>query len=160
MSSPENDYSIYWRGTNAKKTDPARPPASAKESPRAKDLVLVGTVIKVVLRNHEPSEKERWAVTVTIDRIVSGEVSGPTFTFAIHSPGRAGLRLASCTVKATWTGTDTSQMNRTRPVHDVWCRRRLGAVDPEIGWWGSVASLGLPPLNGTSRPGVGNIGES
>ncbi len=86
------------------RAEPARPPASAKESPRGKDLVVVGTVTKVVLRNHAPSETARWAVTMAVHRIVSGDFAGPTFTFAVHSPASAGLKVGkSCTIKATWT---------------------------------------------------------
>jgi len=83
--------------------EPVRDAASVKDSPRVKDLVLVGTVTGVVQKNHRAAALESWTVTVTVDRIVSGTFSGPTFTFDIHSPGRSGLRVGkSCTIKATW----------------------------------------------------------
>jgi len=83
---------------------PVCPPVSVKDSPRVKDLVLVGTVTKVAPRDHEPWDADRWAVTMTVDRIVSGDFFGTTVTFVIHSPGRAGLKVGkSCTIKAAWT---------------------------------------------------------
>jgi hypothetical protein len=79
-------------------------PARVKDAPRAKEIVLVGTVRDVVPNDHEHQVLEGWTVTVAVDRVVSGGFSGPTFTFDIHSPGRAGLRIGkSCTIKARWT---------------------------------------------------------
>lgn len=68
-----------------------------------KDLVLVGTVTEIYSLS-APRSVKKWAVVVHVDRVVSGEFSGTTFTFTIHSPSRAGLRVGrSYTIKATWT---------------------------------------------------------
>lgn len=70
----------------------------------AKDLVFIGTVSEI---SPLPvaSSLTKWAVIAHIDKVVSGEFSGTTFTFAIHSPARAGLRVGRrYTIKATWTG--------------------------------------------------------
>jgi hypothetical protein len=84
--------------------DPARATASAKHSSRVEDVVLVGTITDVVQRDHEATEMEGWSITVAVDRVLSGRFSGPTLTFAIHSPGRAGLNVGkSCTIKARRT---------------------------------------------------------
>jgi hypothetical protein len=81
---------------------PARSPDSAKAPPRVKDLVLVGTVVEVA--QGDGTSLNRWVVALAVERIVSGDFSGPIFTFAIHSPARAGLEIGkSCTIKATWT---------------------------------------------------------
>jgi len=67
------------------------------------DLEIVGTVTKIVLRKGDDSH-EPWAVTVRVDRIISGALPESTFTFALHSPGRAGLKVGkSCRMKAAWT---------------------------------------------------------
>lgn len=71
---------------------------------KARDLVLVGTVREIHSRSGACSLKN-WIVVVDVARIVSGEFSGTTFSFAIHSPARAGLQVGqSYTVKATWIG--------------------------------------------------------
>lgn len=78
-------------GTNAKLT-------------KAGDLVLVGTVREIHSQSTARSRKN-WIVVVDVDRVVSGEFSGATFSFAIHSPARAGLQVGqSYTIKATSTG--------------------------------------------------------
>ena len=56
------------------------------------DLVLVGTVTKLYSAA-APRRRRRWAVAARVDRVVSGEFSGASFTFAVHSPALAGLRL-------------------------------------------------------------------
>jgi hypothetical protein len=79
------------------------PQAVATSPPnRARDLVLVGTVAKIVLRS-EP-ELTPWAVTVRVERIVAGALSEATFSFLVHSPAKSGLEIGkSYTIKATWT---------------------------------------------------------
>jgi hypothetical protein len=73
------------------------------KSQKAKDLVLVGTVTEIHQR-HAARSLKNWAVVVRIAKVVSGEFSGKTFTFAIHSPARAGLQVGQTyTIKATWT---------------------------------------------------------
>ena len=56
------------------------------------DLVFVGTVTKVY-PVAAPRQRKRWAVVTHVERVVSGEFSDSTFTFTIHSPANAGLRL-------------------------------------------------------------------
>jgi len=71
------------------------------EQAQNKDIEFVGTVTKIY-----PVEGllERWAILVHVDRVVSGEFSGTTFTFAIHSPSQAGLKVGRAyPVKAKWT---------------------------------------------------------
>jgi hypothetical protein len=86
-----------------------------------KDIVLVGTVTKIypvagLLRN--------WVVVVHVDRVASGEFSGSTFTFTIHSPSTAGLRVGRAyAINAKWADggyvidefTLKEVRNRTRP---------------------------------------------
>ena len=68
------------------------------------ELVLVGTVSKIYPVS-APRSQRRWAVVVTVDSVVSGEFSGATFTFTVHSPARAGLRVNGVyTIKATKVG--------------------------------------------------------
>jgi hypothetical protein len=70
---------------------------------KSKDLVLVGTIMEINPRAGGVSRKN-WAVVVRVERVVAGEFSGMTFTFAIHSPAMSGLRLGQAyTIKATWT---------------------------------------------------------
>lgn len=66
----------------------------------SKVLVFEGTVssIKVVQDEFTP-----WLVTLIVEHVVSGEFSGGTFSFAVHSPARSGLEVGgSYTVKAVW----------------------------------------------------------
>jgi hypothetical protein len=65
------------------------PTAAASESD---ELLLVGTVKRIYQLN-APRSRRRWAVEVRVDRVVSGEFTGPTFTFAVHSPALSGLRV-------------------------------------------------------------------
>jgi hypothetical protein len=70
---------------------------------KERDLVLIGTVTKIYPLATAHSRRN-WAVVAHIDRVVSGEFSGTTFTFAIHSPARAGLRVGrTYTIEARWT---------------------------------------------------------
>jgi hypothetical protein len=73
-----------------------------------KQLVMIGTVTSIKQTGAVDSLKP-WAVTVRIDKVVSGELLGDTFTFVVHSPARAGLeRRASYTIRAVWNGTGYS----------------------------------------------------
>jgi hypothetical protein len=75
---------------------------AAMAGPRKPDLVLVGTISSI--RVGGPRLKP-WIVTIDVKKVVSGELSDPTFTFAIHSPSRAGLEKGhSYTVRAVWQG--------------------------------------------------------
>jgi hypothetical protein len=46
-----------------------------------------------------------WLVTVVVEKVVSGEFSGSTFSFAVHSPAMSGLEVGRFyTVRAEWNG--------------------------------------------------------
>lgn len=66
----------------------------------AEDLVFIGTVQKVYPMPSGHSTRN-WAVVTHIDKVISGEFSGTTFTFMVHSPARMGLRVGRAyTIKA------------------------------------------------------------
>src|SRR2546421_3165503 len=68
-----------------------------------KDLVLIGTVTKIY-PFASPVVRRSWAVRARVDRVVSGTFSGKTFSFTVHSPAQAGLRVGRAyTIKAHWT---------------------------------------------------------
>src|SRR2546430_16833696 len=68
-----------------------------------KDLVLIGTVTKIY-PFASPIVRRSWAVRAHVDRVISGTFSGTTFTFTVHSPATAGLRVGhTYSIKATWT---------------------------------------------------------
>ena len=66
---------------------------SAATGVPAEDLVFIGTVIKIYPVASLYSRRN-WAVVTHIDKVVSGEFSGATLTFTVHSPARMGLRLS------------------------------------------------------------------
>lgn len=69
-------------------------------SPPSKVLAFEGTVASIGQVAHE---RTRWLVTMKVKRVVSGEFSGPTFSFAVHSPAQSGLEKGrSYTVEAVW----------------------------------------------------------
>ena len=66
------------------------------------DLQFIGTVTKIYPLASIRSRKN-WAVLTHVDRVVSGDFSGTTFSFAIHSPTLSGLQVGrTYTIKATW----------------------------------------------------------
>ena len=70
------------------------------EQAQNKDIVLVGTVTEIY---PVAGLLKRWAVSVHVDRVVSGEFSGTTFTFTIHSPSLAGLQVGRAyVINARW----------------------------------------------------------
>ena len=78
-------------------------PAQLRSREMPKDLVFVGTVTKIYPLGSSHSQR-RWAVLTRVDTIVSGEFSGTKFTFTVHSPSRAGLRVGRAyTITAVWT---------------------------------------------------------
>jgi hypothetical protein len=89
-------------------------------------LVFEGTVISIgTIDNGEKS----WLITVKVKRVVSGEFSGPTFEFAVHSPARSGLEKGRAyTVEAVWNGSgyvvDENQWRRPK-------RRQMASRSPE-----------------------------
>ena len=66
--------------------------ASSSVEPKSYDLTLVGTVTKLY-PVAAPRSRRRWAVVARVNSVTSGEFSGATFTFTVHSPAQAGLRL-------------------------------------------------------------------
>jgi hypothetical protein len=71
-------------------------------------LVMIGTVTSIKQMGGANSLKP-WAITVRVEKVLSGELVGDTFTFVVHSPARAGLeRGASYTIRAAWNGTGYS----------------------------------------------------
>ncbi len=72
--------------------------------PKTYDLILVGTVTKLYVTGAARTLK-RWAVVTRVDGVVSGEFDGKTFTFTVHSPAQAGLRVGGAyVIKANKTG--------------------------------------------------------
>jgi hypothetical protein len=67
------------------------------------DLEFIGTVKKIYPLTSIRSRKN-WAVVTHVDRVVSGDFSGMTFSFAIHSPTLSRLQVGrTYTIKATGT---------------------------------------------------------
>src|SRR4030095_11228894 len=67
----------------------------------AQDLVFIGTVTKIYPAPSRHSRRN-WTVVTRVDRVVSGEFSGKTFSFMVHSPAQLGLRVGRAyTLKAT-----------------------------------------------------------
>jgi hypothetical protein len=67
----------------------------------AQDLVFIGTVTRIY-PVASPHSRRNWAVVTHFDRVISGELSGTSFTFTAHSPAGMGLRVGRAyTIKAT-----------------------------------------------------------
>ena len=65
-----------------------------------KMLVFEGTVTSITTINHP---LKRWLITVKVTKVISGEFSGSTFQFAVHSPTLSGLKKGrSYTIEAVW----------------------------------------------------------
>lgn len=71
-------------------------------SPESRDaLVFVGTVTQI---RPSPGEVGRWAVTMTVTRVLAGAFDGATFSFLVHSPSKSDLEEGrTYTVRATRT---------------------------------------------------------
>ena len=77
--------------------------ATAAPAPK-KDLVLVGTVFLIQPIN-APDMIHNFEVSVSVDQVLSGALSSPTFTFAVHSPAKAFLEVGGVyEIRARWTG--------------------------------------------------------
>ena len=77
--------------------------ASSGAEPRPYDLTLVGTITKLSPVAARRSRR-RWAVVARVESVESGEFAGATFTFTVHSPALAGLRVnRAYLIKATKT---------------------------------------------------------
>jgi hypothetical protein len=89
-------------------------PAGVSAAP-SKTIVLTGTVTEIFQTNAPPPSLKNWAVTVRVEKIRTGKFEEPTFTFAIHSPARAGLKIGHrYTIEATWNGHEYA-VKETRP---------------------------------------------
>jgi hypothetical protein len=89
----------------------------ASAEPPSEKLVLMGTVTAISLTGKWPSQR-RWAVTIRVEKVKVGKFSHPEFTFAVHSPSRAGLEVGGhCTIEANWTG-QGYLVNDTRRMGD------------------------------------------
>lgn len=76
---------------------------SILQAAKAEGLVLVGTVTKIY-QLADTRSRRSWAIVANVDRVLSGEFTGTSFTFAVHSPARAGLQVGrTYTIKATRT---------------------------------------------------------
>lgn len=70
-----------------------------------KDLLLVVTV--TAMKDTADDMKRPWVVSTKVEKILSGELPGQTFRFAINSPRQAGLKVGKrYTIPARWTGKD------------------------------------------------------
>jgi hypothetical protein len=71
----------------------AQAQTSSQEGERkSSDLELVGTITKIYPVAAARSWR-RWAIVAHVDSVSLGEFSGTTFSFTVHSPARAGLRV-------------------------------------------------------------------
>ena len=78
--------------------------ASAEAAP-SRDLRFRGTVAAIDASPTEELSNQNWVVTMNVERVLSGEFVGKTFTFRVHSPSKSGLVVSrSYTVEAKWTG--------------------------------------------------------
>lgn len=88
---------------------------AAVAAPPAKTLVITGTVTEIRQVDTTPASRRRWRVTVAVEEVKAGKYSEPTFSFAIHSPARAGLEVGHrYTIEATRSGREYV-VDETRP---------------------------------------------
>jgi hypothetical protein len=86
---------------------------SAPGAKPSKDLLLVVTV--TAMKDTDELRKP-WLVSTKVVKVLSGELPGGTFQFAIHSPAQAGLKVGNrYTIPAHWTG-DAYEVDEL----DVW----------------------------------------
>lgn len=84
---------------------------------RVEELVLIGTVTSIFQVDVPPPSLRRWGVTVRVEKVKVGHYSEPTFTFAIHSPARSGVKVGlRCTIVATKTGQEGYLVSDTRRI--------------------------------------------
>ena len=68
-------------------------------------LVLTGTVTSIFQIDAPVPLVRHWSVTIRVEKVRVGKYEKPEFTFAIHSPARAGLQIGHrYTIEATWDG--------------------------------------------------------
>ena len=71
----------------------------------SKTLVLTGTVGSIDQVDASPPSIKNWSVSFHVEKVKKGKYADPTFTFRLHSPARAGLKLgARYTIEAAWIG--------------------------------------------------------
>jgi hypothetical protein len=78
---------------------------AARAAAPAKKLALIGTVTSIFQIDAPPPSRRNWGVTIRVDEVKTGKYAELEFTFSIHSPARAGLKVGHrYTVEATWDG--------------------------------------------------------
>jgi hypothetical protein len=81
------------------------PITAAMAAAPAKKIVLIGTVISIFQVYAPAPSRRNWGVTIRVEKVKIGKYAESDFTFAIHSPARAGLKVGQrYTVEATWDG--------------------------------------------------------
>ena len=107
---------------------------AATAATKKKDLVLIGTIFSI---SQGGDELRPWIVTVDVEKVVSGELSGGWFSFPVHSPSRSGLEEGkSYTIRAIWKGdgyaVDELQWRRPVKVGRISEGPFRGAAEPRV----------------------------
>jgi hypothetical protein len=92
----------------------------------SRTVVFEGTITSIRTIDHELTP---WLVTLAVRKVISGEFSGSTFQFAVHSPARAGLKEGGAyTIEAVWKkgGYTVDETQWRRPK-----RLRIGLLSTE-----------------------------
>jgi hypothetical protein len=87
--------------------DSAGPPPdpSADAAASSRDLRFRGTVASIDSSRADELSNRNWVVSMKVEQVLAGELSGKMFAFRIHSPSKSGLVVGgSYTVEAKWTG--------------------------------------------------------
>ncbi len=108
--------------------------STAAAASKKKDLVLIGTIFSI---RQGGDELRPWIVTVDVEKVISGELSGGWFSFPVHSPSRSGLEEGkSYTVRAVWNGdgyaVDELQWRRPTKVGRLSDDPLRGAAEPRV----------------------------
>ena len=118
----------------------------ADATPPSKVLAFEGTVVSIGQIAHE---RTPFLVTVKVKGLVSGEFSGPTFSFAVHSPAQSGLEKGrSYVVEAAWKdgGYVVDELQWRRLAH-------AAALDHSA----SGASTEVAPIEGPETKILGQV---
>ena len=79
---------------------PTRAAATGASRSTGRRLVIVGTVVQITMIN---DGFKPWAITMQVEKVVTGQLLGDRLTFLVHSPARAGLAVGhTYTVDAVW----------------------------------------------------------
>ena len=79
-----------------------RTAATGASRPAGRRLVIVGTVVEITTVD---DGFKPWAITVHVEKVLTGQLLGDRLTFLVHSPARAGLTVGhTYTVDAVWEG--------------------------------------------------------